>query len=157
MNGDAYRDMMHEDMKQLIWRKVAPFSDYANVEQRLPNGKIADVYYQVGTITVIVEVKTILKQSLIENAYNKYADYCDYLAIACPPQLCYNDGPPLLSDWRAERLDMVGIWWVEWHGLTQIRPACRLDVKTPGRLVHMALALSPFTVIAAPGCTVDPP
>jgi len=156
MYGDAYRDMTHYEMQQFIWRKVAAFADYANIEQRLPNGKIADVYYQVGQTTVIIEVKTQLKESLIENAWSKYNRHCDYLAIACPPQLCYDDNSQLISGWARPAYESVGIWWVEWHGLTQIRPACRLDVKTPGRIVILSPASSPFAVIAAPGCTAEP-
>jgi len=157
MYGDAYRDMSHQEMQQLIWRRVAQFADYANTEQRLSNGKRADVYYQVGQLRVIVEVKTLLKESLIENAWNKYSGYCEYLAIACPPQLCYQDTAPGVSGWHRECLQRVGIWWVEWHGLTQIRPAARLDVKTPGRIMLMSQASSPFTVIASPGCTAPQP
>jgi hypothetical protein len=157
MDGDAYRDMSHGEMKQLIWRKVAKFADYANTEQHLSNGRIADVYYQVGRIRVVVEVKTQLKASLVEAAWNKYHNHCDYLAIACPPQLMYTDTGGLLGSWAQEQLDRVGLWWVEWHGLTQIRPACRIDVKTPGHVIHMSPASSPFAVIASPGCTAGAP
>jgi hypothetical protein len=157
MYGDAYRDMTHYEMQQYIWRRVAPFAEYADIERRIANGRKADVYYQVGRTTVIVEVKTLLKDSLIESAWNKYSGYCDYLAIACPPQLCYQDYPPLLSGWHKECLDRIGIWWVEWHGLTEIRPAARLDVETPGVIKLMSRALSPFAVIASPGCTAPRP
>lgn len=157
MDGDAYRDMSHSEMQQLIWRSVAGFADYANVEQRLNNGKIADVLYQVGQITVIVEIKTLVKESLIEAAYNKYADQCNYLAIACPPQLIHNDITPAWSSWRDHRYNSVGLWWVAWTGLTEIRPACRLRVKTPGHVVLMGRASSPFTAIGSPACTADEP
>lgn len=157
MYGDAYRDMTHTEMAQFIWQKVVKFADYANTEQRLPNGKIADVFYQVGQTEVIVEVKTELKQSLIEAAYRKCSGCCHYLAVACPPQLCGNDSAPLLTSWSSEQIDAVGIWWVEWQGLTQVRPAARLDVKTPGRIVQMSPASSPFTVIGSPPCTVRSP
>lgn len=157
MDGDAYRDMSHYDMQQFIWRKVAPFADYANIEQRLPNGKIADVFYQVGQINVIIEVKTLIKDSLIQAAFRKYWDQCHYLAIACPPQLCYQDRAPLLPSWQEARFDKVGLWWVDWRGITEIRPACRLDVKTPGHVVHMSRASSPFAVIASSGCTARGP
>lgn len=157
MDGDAYRDMTHQEMQQVIWRKVAGFADYANVEQRLLNGKIADVFYQVGRIQVIVEVKTILKQSLIERTFAKYRGACDYLAIASPPALVRDDraGRPL--DWNDDRIARVGIWWVEWHGITEIRPACRLNVETPGHVVLMSRASSPFAAIGSPACTARRP
>jgi hypothetical protein len=157
MDGDAYRDMTHYEMQQFVWRKVARFADYANIEQRLSNGKIADVFYQVGRVTVIVEVKALLKQSLIDAAWQKYHDQCHYLAIASPPQLVHSDQAQLIGGWNSERLDRVGLWWVSWEGITEIRPACRLNVKTPGHVVHMSQASSPFTVIASPGCTAHRP
>src|SRR4051794_17836286 len=108
MDGDAYRDMSHYEMQQFIWRKVAAFADYANIEQRLSNEKIADVFYQCGMTTVIVEVKTQLKHSLIKNAWNKYSKRCEYLAIACPPQLYYDDDPARTWGWPDECLSCVG-------------------------------------------------
>lgn len=157
MDGDAYRDMSHYEMQQFIWRKVAPFADYANVEQRLDNGRIADVFYQVGATTVIVEVKTELKESLIESAWRKYHAHCQYLVYACPPQPLIPDRHRLLLSWNEERLQRVGIWSVEWAGIREIRPACRLDVKTPGLTPRMSPASSPFAVIATPGCTARAP
>jgi hypothetical protein len=157
MDGDAYRDMTHAEMQQVIWRKVAGFADYANVEQRLSNGKIADVFYQVGQITVIVEIKAILKESLIESAYVKYNKVCNYLVVASPPSLIRGDQVHQPSSWEDERISRVGLWWVEWHGITEIRPARRLDAKTPGHVAVMSRASSPFAVIASPGCTARKP
>lgn len=157
MDGDAYRDMTHSEMQQVIWRSVAKFADYANVEQRLSNGRIADVFYQVGQITVIIEVKTIVRDSLIEAAWRKYNSMCDYLAIASPPQLVHSDRTRLLDQWRDEQVARVGLWWVNWLGITEIRPACRLDTKTPGHAIHMSRASSPFTAIGSPACTADEP
>lgn len=157
MYGDAYRDPSHYEIQQLIWRRVAAFAEYANIEQRLSNGKLADVYYQVGATTVIVEVKTTLKESLIEAAWQKYNQHCDYLAIACPPQHQYEDQAGLLTGWRREQLHRVGIWFVDWAGITEKRAACRLGVKTPGHVIHMAPAMSPFTAIGSPACTARSP
>ena len=157
MDGDAYRDMSHSEMQQFIWQKVQAFADYANIEQRLPNNKKADVFYQVGQIRVIVEVKTIVRQSLIEIAWEKYNTQCDYLVIASPAQLIGQDCGPQLSNWRNAQLDRIGLWWVSWLGISEIRPACRLDVKTPGHVIHMSRASSPFTVNATPGCTAPRP
>ncbi len=155
MDGDAYRDMSHAEIQQLVWRKVAEFADYATVEQRLQSNKIADVFYQVGRITVIVEVKTILRQSLIDDAWRKYRGACDYLVIASPPRLVVSDQAQLIPSWEDERIARVGIWWVSWQGITEIRPACRLNVRTPGHVVHMSRASSPFTAIGTPPCTAD--
>jgi DNA repair MmcB-like protein len=157
MDGDAYRDMSHGDMQQLIWRKAASFADFAQVEYKLPNGCKADVYYTVQGTSVIVEVKTAIWDYLIEDAYNKYASYCHYLAIACPPQLCAQRVWEPVHGWTSQRLQMVGVWWCQWEGLTEIRPACRLDVETPGHVVHMAPAFSPFAVIGSPPCTARKP
>lgn len=157
MYGDAYRDPSHSEIQQLIWRKVAQFADYAQVEQRLLNNKVADVFYQCGRTTVIVEVKTQLKDSLIETAFEKYGKLCDYLVIASPAQLIRHDKYDPVSGWRAENVKRVGIWWVSWEGITEIRPAHRLDVKTPGLTIRMGPALSPFAVIGSPACTARRP
>lgn len=155
MYGDAYKDPSHAEMQQLIWRRVATFADYANVEHRLSNKKIADVYYQCGATIIIVEVKTILKDTLITDAWRKYHSHCNYLVIACPPQPRHDDCGSLVAGWVNEQLMRVGIWWVDWSGIRECRPACRLDTKMPGRMVRMAPALAPFTVIGSPACTVS--
>lgn len=61
-------------------RDMAPLLNY-----RLPTGKIADQVYitKRGEITII-EVKTTLKDSLIESAKDKYRAYCHKLWIAAP-------------------------------------------------------------------------
>ncbi len=155
MNGDCYRDMSHYEMQQFIWRKVAAFADYANIEQRLSNGKIADVFYQKGQTTVIVEVKTKVSEYLIESTWRKYKSECDYLAIASPPEPLGNLHEMGWGAWNDGRIIRVGLWWVEWTGIMEIRPACRLDVKTPGLMVRMSRASSPFAVIGTPPCTAD--
>lgn len=157
MDGDAYQDMTHYEMQQVVWRKVAAFADYANIEQRLQNGKIADVFYQVGPKTIIVEVKKVLRQSLIESTWEKYRTQCDYLAVACPPQLVQPSQAPLLGSWRDELIGRVGIWWVDWLGITEIHPAYCLKAKTPGLKVCLSRASSPFTAIGSPACTADKP
>lgn len=155
MYGDAYRDMTHYEIQQMLWRKVAMFADYANVEQRLPNGKRADVFYQCGATTIIIEVKIQLKESLFHDTWERYSHHCDYLVMAAPPQLIADDSWGGVSMWQGARTDKIGIWLVDWERIVQARPACRLRTVTPGHVVHMAPAWSPFTVIASPGCTAD--
>ena len=157
MDGDAYRDPSHYEIQQLIWRKVAQFADSAAVEYRLPNGKIADILYRVKATTVIVEVKTIVRQSLIERAWKKYNTQCDYLVIASPPQLVRIDHMSEVASWEDDRIMRIGLWWVDWLGITEIRRANRLGVKTPGQSAVPDRASTPFTVIASPGCTVQRP
>jgi|SRR6185295_10625921 len=123
MDGDLYRDMTHTEIQQMIWRKVAAFSSFADVEYRLPNGKVADIFYRVGDTRVIVEVKTIIKQSLIESAWTKYTSQCDYLVVAGPEQPILDDKLPPLWGWQSESVRSVGIWWVSWLGVTEFRPA----------------------------------
>jgi hypothetical protein len=157
MDGDAYRDMSHIEIQRLILSQVTQFADYAVMEAKLSNGKVADIYYKVGETTIIIEVKTILKQSLIESAWKKYSQHCHYLAIACPPQQCQADRPQLFGCWTDPNIERVGIWWVQWDGISEVRPACRLDVKTPGKAIAWSPASSPFAVIASPGCTARTP
>lgn len=157
MSNDLYRDMTHSEIQEMLLRIVSGFADYANIEQRLDNGKKADVFYQCGPTTVIIEVKTLLRESLIESAWRKYRQHCNYLAIACPPQRVYNDRAAPLTGWTNEQINRIGIWNVSWEEIREVRPCCRLDVLTPGRVVHMAPASSPFAVIGSPACTAPKP
>lgn len=157
MEGDAYRDMTHYEIQQFIWRKVAKFADYANIEQRLENGRKADVYYQVGRTTVIVEVKHVLKESLFDQAWGKYAAYCDYLVMAGRPQLVTDDQYQPLSIPRRMSLLRIGVWLVDWSGISEVRPACRLQAVTLAHAIRMSPALSPCTVIGSSACTAHTP
>ena len=154
---EANNDMSHYEMQQFLWRRVARFADYARTEQRLPNNKKADVLYQVGPTTIIIEVKATLKESLFENAYRKYANYCDYLVIATPPQFASQSRRSPLSITANAALDKIGVWLVDWLEIWEDRPACRLQMQAPAATVRMPPAWSPCTVIASPGCTVPAP
>jgi len=126
VDGDLYRDMTHREMQQLIWRSVADFADYAAIEYKLQNGKIADIFYTVANTRIIIEVKTIIKQSLIESAWQKYRSQCDYLVIAGPEQPILDDKLHLMWGWHEKSVRDVGIWFVSWLGVTEFRAACRL-------------------------------
>lgn len=120
MDGDAYKDMSHYEMQQFLWRTIAPIADYAKIENMLPNGKIADVWCVIGGTRYIIEVKTRLKYSLIESAWRKYHEQCDYLILCVPPQEFHDDSAPLLSGWPDKRFERVGIWFCDWSGVRQV-------------------------------------
>lgn len=135
MCEEANLDMSHYEMQQVIWRNAASYADFADIEHRLANGKIADVYYENGETRVIIEVKSSLRDSLIKEVYDKYAEYCDYLVIAMPPH--YPSSPCFepLSIGIGDKYMKVGIWFVDWLGVT---------VRRYPRLLHNRTAAEPW-------------
>lgn len=123
MCDPANLDLTHREIVQVIVRHIEKIAENVNVEYRLPNNRIADIYWEMMGVKFIAEAKTILKASLIQAAYGKYSNYCDYLILATPPEqepmLTTND----LLTWRSEALDRVGLWHVTWMGIFEQRPA----------------------------------
>lgn len=157
MCNDAYKDMTHGEMQQMLWRSVAVFADFAATEFKLPNGRIADVIYRVGKTRVIIEVKTFLKESLIYEAVCKYAQHCDYLVMATPPQLLQDDVTRPLSIAVSPLIECVGIWLVTWDGPTEARPARNLREPKRGPVLRPAPVPTPSAAIGSPACTADQP
>lgn len=126
MCEEANRDMSHYEMQKFVWRRATTFADHAQIEKSLANGRKADVYFEWNGERAIVEVKTQLKDSMIENAWLKYSSQCDYLAIACPPGSYQKDDGGLVEGWKNTKLLKIGVLWVDWEGITVIHPARRL-------------------------------
>lgn len=118
--------MTHEEMITLLRRRLSKGADITMVECRLPNQKIADIRVQRRSGTTIFEVKTILKESLIVSAYEKYHAYCHYLIMACPPQNLPMSYSAASLVWEKSIMAKVGILFVTWTDLHLVKEPIRL-------------------------------
>lgn len=157
MCSPANADPTHSEMKQLLWRRLAPWVDDIKVEHRLPNGRIADIYYWYREITVIIEVKTILRDSLARIALEKYSEHADYLVIACPTQLLPADWvEPATAGWPSGS-ERLGLWFVDWHRIIEVQQAQPLKTITAGHAPSTDRPSPSSTVIGTAPCTVRAP
>lgn len=118
--------MSHTGIIELIALSLKANLYEVHIEHPLPNGRRADIFAWTVQNTLIVEVKTIYRKSLIAEAYGKYHEWCDYLVYACPrePTEIPTGISPLL--WSDERLDKVGTWLIDARGILVTREAKRL-------------------------------
>jgi len=157
MCDPANLDPTHSEMKQLLWRCLAPWVDDVKLEHRLPNGRIADLFYWYRDITVIIEVKTILRDSLARIALEKYGDHADYLIIACPAQFLPADWiEPATAGWPSQN-ERFGLWFVDWQRVTEIQRAQPLKTRTAEHPPKAARPSPSSTVIGSAPCTVATP
>jgi hypothetical protein len=85
MDNEPYRDLTHSEACEIVAMLVGPLSSRVSREHRLPSGVIADVFtVSIGGDIAIYEVKTGYKSSLIANAQQKYAHWCNRLYVAIP-------------------------------------------------------------------------
>jgi hypothetical protein len=118
-------DMTHSEIQNYVADRLRLLYDEVRTEQRLDNGKIADVHARIGHVTMIVEVKTVLRSSLILSAFQKYAAECSYLVVATPCMLEYDDSNHGTIAWANHQLQKVGLWQVDWLGIKEMRaPTC---------------------------------
>lgn len=114
-------------MQKLLLRTISVKTGFVRSEWKLPNERIADVYYVDKGIVHIIEVKTELKDSLIVEAFSKYSKYCDYLYIAAGRQPYIRElGSLEMLCWK-RAIDKVGIMLVQWDSITVLRPASVLE------------------------------
>lgn len=126
MDGDAYREMSHKEMQQALFKMFSQIYDVVSTEYPIANGRIADIYIKEKNRVVIVEVKTQLKASLMQECFGKYAPHCDRLYMATPPALFYQDTLPSVIGWADTHIDKIGILLVEWHRITLMKEAAEL-------------------------------
>jgi hypothetical protein len=146
--------MTHKEIQDEIKFLLQGVAVNIETEYKLPNGKIADVYCEVEGIQVIVEVKTELKQSLLENILTKYGDQCDILIVATPPTYHHLKENEIPLSWPNEQVERIGIWHIDWLNLIVMRQPQRLERKKTGCLNRGSLSPSLSTVIGPPACTV---
>lgn len=123
---EANRDLTHSEMQSVVAAELRKLWDNVETEHRLPDGRIADVYAEYDGTKIIVEVKTSLRPSLIQEVYRKYREHCDYLIIATPFQLLYEDATHASLGWCNFELKKIGRWFVDWHEITSLKQPERL-------------------------------
>ena len=157
MCNPANLDMTHNEMRQLIWRRVAEFADFAHVERVLENRNRADVYYGYKGVRIIVEIKTTLRQKWLEDAYKKYHTQCDYLILATPDRYMQLDIEDGCYHWRDRKADAVGIWTVTWLGIEERHPASAMPQKRAADGAPVLRPLPSLAVIGSPACAAKTP
>lgn len=137
MDNEPYRDLSHHEARDLIPHLWSENTDGARREFKLPCGHVADVLLRssLGEI-VIVEVKLSLRDSLVQQAWEKYGRWCDRLYVAIPDlRIKRLSDVPFLLEWT-ERSEKVGILGVYRDSLAVVRnaqhrrmePSCRAKI-----------------------------
>lgn len=124
MDNEPYRDLSHHEARDLVAHIWPGTVKRAIVESRLPNGKIADVILWLPDNTVIiVEAKTVLRDSLVAIAWEKYGIWCNQLYVGVPDLKIGNLADvPYLLEWTDET-HKVGILGIYRDSMAVIRPA----------------------------------
>lgn len=78
------RTVMHTRLVDAVYSNVIRWVEHPRREWKLPNGKIADILFDYLGYEIIIEIKSVLKQSVINDAISKYWSQCDLLIIAAP-------------------------------------------------------------------------
>lgn len=124
MDNEPYRDLGHDEAADLIKTMYLESPHNAWREFLLPNRRVADVLFiNDRALITIVEVKTVLKQSLVSDAWEKYHMYCNHLYVAIPNlQIKTLAEVPFILEWSEENR-RVGILAVYRDSLAVVRPA----------------------------------
>jgi len=96
----------------------------------LSNGRIADIYFTFMDERIIIEVKTILKHSIITEAITKYWNQCDYLIIAAPPPQFTKPTELDQITWSSPIEEKIGLLHISGKGLFLAKHPQRLREKT---------------------------
>jgi|1186.fasta_scaffold39441_1 hypothetical protein len=118
---EANRDLTHSEMQSVVAAELRKLWEVVETEYRLPNGRIADIFAECNGMALIVEVKTSIKTSIIQEVYRKYSRHCDYLVIASPFQLEDESQIHAGLGWADFELKKIGRWFVSWHEITALR------------------------------------
>jgi hypothetical protein len=130
MNGVNVRILAHQLLVELVWANVSQWAENAERERTLPNGKIADIYFEEMGYRVIIEVKTQLKQSIVDDVIRKYWSACDFLIIAAPED---QFPKPTVLDallWETQLDKRIGHLRIGANGVRLTRPPQMLHAKT---------------------------
>ena len=124
---------LHALMQLRLTMNIQTWADTIEVEHRLKNKNIADIYFTWGGDQWIVEVKSEYKMSLIENAIGKYWSQCDYLLFAAPLTKIRESAVKQMVTWDNESLGKVGILGIGPTEIELLRAPQRLRRKTGSR------------------------
>lgn len=123
---EANQEMSHRCMQNFIWQQLDANGYYVEKEAKLRNGRVADIVAISEHEIIIVEIKIICSNSLLESAFGKYSTECDFLIVASPPQAIYRHAVKSPLTWPDTAIMKIGLWEVDWLGITETRQPARL-------------------------------
>lgn len=123
MSTNLYTDPTHNEMKSLIKMHLSGLTACIKLEEKLPNGRIADVVIDTIGGRIIVEVKPFVKYAYLASAYGKYYGQANAVYLASPMPRYIDEKVSDLLGWSSAAVATVGILCVGWDGLTIVRPA----------------------------------
>jgi hypothetical protein len=126
MINECNKDMTHEEIKKFLVYLLGLARIKTKTEARLQNGKIADIFYVDKAGEHIIEVKSRIKTTDMEEALKKYREMCDYLTIAHPPSPLHAVPGDWHPAWSTPAARLLGRIEVDWAGLRIIRHPARL-------------------------------
>lgn len=125
---------METEFHRELKRQTADFFQANGMEVyqefRLPNNYIADVFgYREDAGFIIAEVHTALQAWKCEDAYRKYAPWCNKLYLATPEtfEIPYGTAPQLKS--ILTKSEDVGLITVHTRRIEVTRPAVKRDLS----------------------------
>jgi hypothetical protein len=121
---------IHRLMKNIVYMNVLSWGVHVETEMQLKNKRIADIYFQWQGAEYIIEVKSLYKHSLIENAVEKYYGQSDFLVMAFPPDELPTGLQHGTGSWRTPLVDRVGLIEVGGGGIKLIRCPQSMRRKT---------------------------
>lgn len=127
MINEANGNPSHDEMQQLLWRHYAKTAELVETEFPLKNGRRADLYIKSKDKVIIIEVKAEAQDSLLAEAYFKYATSCDYLYVATGFNSYINNIGQNDASWWNRKHDKIGLIVVTWEQIKEIRPALIIE------------------------------
>jgi hypothetical protein len=124
---------VHQCMQLVLASNIARWADWHDTEVRLSNGYIADIKFQWNRMDWIIEVKTILKSSIVENAISKYRTQCDFLLIAAPGSQYKDQEMATELKWISPIAEKIGYLEVNPSGIVLRHMPQRLTKETARR------------------------
>ncbi len=115
------RTPLHDLLIEAVYGNVIQWASNVRREWRLPNNTKADIIMNVEGYEIIIEVKSILKPSIMDQAIAKYYRYCEYLIIAAPPSQFYQPSLENKLHWTTPLQKKIGKLVIKKNGLELIK------------------------------------
>lgn len=131
--GREREKTIHRCMQLALASNIAIWADWSDTEVRLSNGYIADIKFEWMNLDWIIEIKTVLKPSIIEDAISKYRTQCDFLLIAAPRAQYQNEEVTMELRWISPVAEKIGYLEVDPEGIVLRHMPERLTKETARR------------------------
>lgn len=118
-------------MQNILYEGIILWGSRVAKEWRLPNGNIADIYFEYGGYSVIIEVKTEFKVSLLEQARDRYYGQSDFLYVAIPEGTVPQHLIDIKPSWASAIMSQVGLIQVGRSGVNILTFPSRPNRKAP--------------------------